>query len=96
MAKGAIAKQEVINKIKEIFPDAFEYGKELRIPMDEDGVRVEIKVTLTCAKTNVGGEGGPVESGSKPLDFSDAAPANIEPSAEEKQNIAELMSRLGL
>ena len=96
MAKGAIAKQEVINKIKEVFPDAFEYGKELRIPMDEDGVRVEIKVTLTCAKTNVGGEGGSVESGSKPLDFSDAAPANIEPSAEEKQNIAELMSRLGL
>lgn len=96
MAKGAIAKQEVINKIKEVFPDAFEYGKELRIPMDEDGVRVEIKVTLTCAKTNVGGESGSVESGEKPLDFSDAAPANIEPSAEEKQNIAELMSRLGL
>lgn len=96
MAKGAIAKQEVINKIKEVFPDAFEYGKELRIPIDEDGVRVEIKVTLTCAKTNVGGEGGSVESGGKPLDFSDAAPANIEPSAEEKQNIAELMSRLGL
>lgn len=97
MSKGAESKQKIIDTILKTFEGSFMYGaKELRIPMNEDGVRVEIKVTLTCAKTNVGGEGGPVESGNKPLDFSDAAPANIEPSAEEKQNIAELMSRLGL
>lgn len=97
MAKGTNAKKEIISKLKEVFPDMFEYGgKELRIPMMEDGARVEIKVALTCAKTNVGGEGGSVESGDKPLDFSNETPANIEPSAEEKQNIAELMSRLGL
>ena len=96
MARGAIAKQEVINKIKEVFPEAFEYGKELRVPINEDGTRVEIKITLTCAKTNVGGEGGSVESGGQPLDFSDDAPAKLEPTAEEKQNIADLMERLGL
>lgn len=97
MAKGAIAKKEVISKLKEVFPDMFEYGnKELRIPMMEDGQRVEIKVALTCAKTNVGGDDASVESGVQTLDFSNEPSANIEPSAEEKQNIAELMSRLGL
>lgn len=96
-ARGSNAKIEITNKIMEVFPGAFIYGgKELRIPINENGEVVEIKVALTCAKTNVGDEGGPVESGSKPLDFSDTTPANIEPSAEEKQNIAELMSRLGL
>ena len=97
MAKGAIAKKEVISKLKEVFPNMFEYGnKELRIPMMEDGQRVEIKVALTCAKTNVGGDDASMESGVQTLDFSNETPANIEPSAEEKQNIAELMSRLGL
>lgn len=97
MVKGAIAKKEVISKLKEVFPDMFEYGsKELRIPMMEDGQRVEIKVALTCAKTNVGGDDASVESGVQALDFSNETPTNIEPSAEEKQNIAELMSRLGL
>ena len=97
MARGTIAKKEVISKLKEVFPDMFEYGnKELRIPMMEDGQRVEIKVALTCAKTNVGGDDASMESGVQTLDFSNETPANIEPSAEEKQNIAELMSRLGL
>lgn len=97
MAKGAIAKKEVISKLKEVFPEMFEYGsKELRIPMMEDGQRVEIKIALTCAKTNVGGDDASVESRVQTLDFSNETPANIEPSAEEKQNIAELMSRLGL
>lgn len=96
MAKGAESKAKLIEKLKEIYPDAFEYGKEFRIPMMEDGQRVEIKVALTCAKTNVGGDDASVESGVQTLDFSNETPANIEPSAEEKQNIAELMSRLGL
>ena len=94
MAKGAVAKQEVLTKIKEIFPEAFEYGKELRIPMEEDGQRVEIKIALTCAKTNVGGDAAPEASG---LQFEDAPNApSAAPTEEEKQNIANLMDRLGL
>lgn len=91
--KGAIAKQEVLAKLKEVFPDAFEYGsKEFRIPMMEDGQRVEIKVALTCAKTNVGGDGDSVESvGEVPA----SSPISTEPTEEEKQNIADLMSKLG-
>ncbi len=93
MARGAEAKQNVMNKIMEVFPDAFIYGKELRIPMQENGERVEIKVALTCAKTNVGGE--------DTLDISGVesnVPMNVvaAPTEEEKANIAELMNRLGL
>lgn len=92
MAKGAVAKQEVLAKLKEVFPDAFEYGKEFRIPMMEDGQRVEIKIALTCAKTNVGGDGDSVESvGEVPA----STPTSTEPTEEEKQNIADLMSKLG-
>ena len=94
MAKGAIAKGEVIAKIKEVFPEAFEYGKELRIPLEEDGQRVEIKVALTCAKTNVGGDGASVESQAE-SNVAVNVPAAV-PSEEEKQNISDLMSRLGL
>ena len=94
MAKGAIAKGEVIAKIKEVFPEAFEYGKELRIPLEEDGQRVEIKVALTCAKTNVGGDGASVESQVE-SNVAVNVPAAV-PSEEEKQNISDLMSRLGL
>lgn len=94
MAKGAESKAKLIEKLKEIYPDAFEYGKEFRIPFEEDGQRVEIKVALTCAKSNVGGEGASEVSGvesNTPVDVVPAAPTE-----EEKANIAALMDRLGL
>ena len=94
MAKGAESKAKLIEKLKEIYPDAFEYGKEFRIPFEEDGQRVEIKVALTCAKSNVGGEGASEVSGvesNTPVDVVPAAPTE-----EEKANIAALMNRLGL
>jgi hypothetical protein len=92
--KGSESKKIVTEKILEIFEGSFLYngGKELRIPMIEDGQRVEIKIALTCAKTNVGGDGDSVESvGEVPA----SAPASTEPTEEEKQNIADLMSKLG-
>lgn len=49
-AKGAKAKEEILKKIQEIFPGAFIHEKVLRIPMEENGDTVEIKVTLTAAK----------------------------------------------
>ena len=94
MAKGTQAKQIIIDKIKEIYPNAFIYGKELRIPMEEDGVRVEIKVALTCAKTNVGGDSVSEVSGVQSNDAVNAASAA--PTEEEKKNISDLMERLGL
>ena len=52
MAKGQYSKQIIIEKILEEFDGAFDCGdgKELRIPMTEDGAEVQIKVALTCAK----------------------------------------------
>lgn len=94
MAKGAESKAKLIEKLKEIYPDAFEYGKEFRIPFEEDGQRVEIKVALTCAKSNVGGEGASVESGVQSEEAVNVASAA--PTEEEKANIAKLMDRLGL
>ena len=50
MARGQEEKLIVINKIKEVFPEAFEYDKTIRIPIGD----VQIKVALTAAKVNVG------------------------------------------
>jgi hypothetical protein len=94
MAKGAESKQKVIDKIMEVYPDAFVYGKELRIPFEEDGMRIEIKVALTCAKTNVGGDGASEESRVQSNEAVNAPSAA--PTQEEKDNIAKLMDRLGL
>lgn len=94
MAKGAESKAKLIEKLKEIYPDAFEYGKEFRIPFEEDGQRVEIKVALTCAKSNVSGESASEVSGVQSEEAVNVASAA--PTEEEKANIAKLMDRLGL
>ena len=96
MAKGSIAKEAITQKILEVFEGAFTYGsKEIRIPYSEDGNRVEIKVTLTCAKENVGGNSAFAVTESQ---ASPAAPASTiaAPTEQEKANIANLMERLGL
>ena len=96
MARGAISKQVVIDKILETFQGSFVYGKELRIPMVEDGEQVEIKVTLACAKTNVGdgAVAGDFESGNAVQVSVTEAPAK--PTKAEIDNISKLMDRLGL
>ena len=98
--KGAQAKEEVISKILAAFPNAFKYDKEIRIPVLENGEEVQIKVALTCAKTNVSA-GGDV---AMPGDF--PAPANapvtpqptepIVPTDDEKAKVAALLKSLGL
>ena len=95
MARGAESKQIVINKILETFKDSFIYnnGKEIRIPMEENGERVEIKLTLACAKTNVGG--GEADSVEPQSAFTEPK-TTAAPTPEEKENIAKLMDRLGL
>lgn len=103
MAKGAIAKQEVMTKIMEIFPDAFQYEKELRIPILEQGEEVQIKVALTCAKTNVShGDDVAIPGANSdfpmPADTPVTPPQSgpIAPSASEKQAVADLLRSLGL
>ena len=101
MAKGAEEKQIVIDKIKEVFPEAFEYDKTIRIPIGD----VQIKVALTCAKDNVepGGDVAvpgvkatkvTITEGAEPI-FEDVSAA-VEPSAEELNAVSNLMESLGL
>ena len=101
MAKGAEEKQIVIDKIKEVFPEAFEYDKTIRIPIGD----VQIKVALTCAKDNVepGGDAAvpgvkatkvTITEGAEPV-FEDVS-AVVEPSAEELNAVSNLMESLGL
>ena len=96
MAKGSEAKNIIFTKMQEIYPDAFweDQGKILRIPITENGNRVEIKVTLTAAKNNLGGE-----TVNSAFENTPVLPVKIdvsEPTQEEKENISRLIASLGL
>lgn len=54
MVKGSIAKEIIAKEILNHFEGSFLNDKEIRIPMDENGEIVEIKVTLTAAKVSIG------------------------------------------
>ena len=102
MARGAQAKQEVMKKILETFQDSFLYndGKEIRIPYQEAGEIVQIKVALTCAKENVEMGADAAMPGDFPAPKMTApTPERTEPvapTAEEKQKVADLLKSLGL
>ena len=101
MARGQEEKLIVINKIKEVFPEAFEYDKTIRIPIGD----VQIKVALTAAKDNVepGGDTAvpgvkatkvTIAEGAEPV-FEDVS-KTMEPSQSELDAVNNLMSQLGL
>lgn len=98
-ARGAWSKEQVWNKILETFPGSFVNEKEIRVPMVENGERIEIKVTLTAAKTNVGGDAGTaseeVSEGGQPHVVEDTVTV-APPSAEEKAQVSNLLAKLGL
>jgi hypothetical protein len=100
MAKGALSKEIVMKKILETFPGAFVYDKELRIPMIEGGEEVQIKVALTCAKTNVEIGGDTATPGDfPPPPNTPVTPARTEPVApsdQEKKAVGDLLRSLGL
>lgn len=99
MAKGQQTKEIITKKILETFEGSFTYDKEIRIPYKEDGELIQIKVTLTAAKTNVEpngdvaipGENGAAASVNKEINF-----GSIEPTQEEKENVARLAKMLNL
>lgn len=104
MAKGSEAKAKVIETIKQAFGKDFlgEYDKKAYVVALENGERVQVAISLTCPKTPVDfGNNVSMDLGGR--DFSDTTvvvpavelpPAEI--TEEEKQNIADLMARLGL
>ena len=106
MAKGNIAKENLINKIIEALGDAYlgAFDKKYYFSMQENGEKIQVAISMTCPKTPVeftttdNNDGGWDFSDSKPktgaVAVTNAAPAEI--TEEEKDNIAALMERLGL
>lgn len=107
MAKGNEAKEKLINKFIEAAGNSYLgfYDKKYYFISNENGEAIQVAVTLTCPKTpieiatNVSDAGGDwdfTDNAPKttPIAVSNAAPAEI--TEAEKQNIADLMRRLGL
>ena len=105
MARGQVAKQEVTKKILSAFDGAFLYndGKEIRIPCQEDGELIQIKVALTAAKENVNQGDDNIVPGENVVNestftntTSKIETKTTEPTEAEKQNVADLLKALGL
>lgn len=111
MAKGAIAKAEAAKKLAAAFGEDFlgEYDKKYYINSYENGEKVQIAISMTCPKTPVEFTTtvGTVKSQDEDWNFDDesaAAPSMaavvpdrpVEITQEERNNIEELMKRLGL
>ena len=106
MAKGNIAKQNVVKKIQEIFGADFigEVDKKIYVWTQENGERVQVAISLTCPKTPIEVSGTPIPNFSGGMDFESMGAATVAPasyvpaeiSEEEKQTVADLMARLGV
>ena len=105
MARGQASKREVADKILQTFSGSFEYnnGKEIRIPLQENGEIVQIKVTLTAAKTNVeAGEDVAVPGAKVAVKTQETSPSSstvaesLKPTEEEKQRVSSLLAQLGM
>lgn len=97
-AKGSILKGEIAEKILKTFPDSFLYndGKEIRINGVENGVEIQIKVTLTAAKEAV-------SSGISKIESEGTADSNLlpsetitEPTEDEQIRLQNLLKKLNL
>lgn len=103
-AKGTEAKEKITQVILDTFPGAFRYEKEIRVPMFENGEPLQIKITLTAAKNMVGEGADAALPGETSNSFAASpAPAQlkqnatmVEPTAEEKERVKNLVGLLGL
>ena len=104
MAKGQQSKELFYNKILEIFNEAFMYnnGKEIRIPFQEDGKDIQLKIVVTCAKDNVEPGEDQVIPGAKIAVKEGAEPAFkpvtkeeiVEPTKEELDTVSNMMAAM--
>ena len=112
MARGNQAKEYVTKKIIEIFgqDQCFSYDRKLYITTKEDGVPIQVCLTLTCPKTLVSPSGAaapaepPKSAFGGGFDFESMGvetpePTVFQPAAitpEERDTVRELMKRLNL
>lgn len=105
-AKGTEAKANVVKKLQEAFGPDFvgEFDKKVYVWAQENGEKIQIAIAMTCPKNPVGVINPASMDFGGDLDFENmgaaaVAPAKFEPAEitdEEKQNVADLMARLGL
>jgi len=95
--RGAEAKANITKKILETFEGSFLYnnGKELRIPVEENGEIVQIKITLTAAKVNVSNGEDTVIPGVTAAPTS-ATVQSSELTEQEKKETLDLLASLNL
>lgn len=102
MAKGNIAKENIVKVLEKAFGDDYigEFDKKYYIWADDGGNRIQISIALTCPKVYRGVE----ETASTEMNFDDDAESAVEESSfkpadiskEEQDTLAQLMERLGL
>jgi len=106
MAKGSIAKQNVLKKIQAAFGEDFigEYDKKVYVWASENGERIQIALSMTCPKVQIEVDNS-LSAGD--FNFEDqggfAVPVMSQPETgpveitdEERKNIEDIMARLGL
>lgn len=100
--RGTEAKSQVKIKIAEAFGEDYigEHGGKLYVWADDGGNKVQIAISLTCPKNEVGNIKLGADGG---IDFTSptvlTGPKTSEPAEitqEEQQNIADLIAALGL
>ncbi len=103
MAKGAEAKINVANRIKEAFGSDWvgEYDKKWYVWGYENGEQIQICISMTCPKNPIGVIEQNFEEDTEDWNFEESTikPQKYEPaqiSEEETKNIQEMMKRLGL
>lgn len=99
--RGTIAKQVVTDKIKQAFGDDFIGIQDNKIYVQADdggGKKIQIAIAMTCPKVGLAVESA--ASDNEDWDFSDdepkPQPQKFEPTANEQENLAKLLERLGL
>ena len=104
MARGSLAKEIIRDKILDTFEGSFSYanGKEIRIPIEENGSIIQIKIQMVASKDNVSQTGETVEKSAAVAqetgDFMNfpSPRKKAEITEEEKQNVNDLLKALGL
>lgn len=96
MARGNIAKSQVIDKLAAAFGEDYlgEVDKKHYVLADDGGETVQIAIALTCPKNPIPiGEKSSVEKSS--VEFINFEEPKVEMTQAERDKIAELKERLG-
>lgn len=108
MAKGQIAKDKIAKKLKEAFGDAYlgEMSGKHYIEMDDGGEKVQVAINMTCPKVLFekvpagAAASTPPPTSAFGVGSAEYMATQTPPAAEigekERENIVELMKKLGL